>query len=224
MRVGITIVGLVATCIGCGGVRHVGEYSPKTRTYKQPVEQPEEAKRDDNGSLFTDEGALLGAVQDVRALAVNDVVVVQIVEMAEARRSATTDVDKDGGLDFALGAGGKDGLHLGESAEIDMGLNSANHGSTERRDNVRFTVAATVKERFANGNLFVEGHRVVMVNDEEHHYYISGVARPADIDAGNTIRSDRLADAQVELTGRGIVSDAQEPGWLTKFFKWISLF
>ena len=95
---------------------------------------------------------------------------------------------------------------------------------TARRDDVRFTVAATVKQKFSNGNLFVEGHRVVMVNDEEHHYYISGVARPADIDATNSIRSDRLADAEVELTGQGIVSDAQEPGWLTKFFKWMSIF
>ena len=106
----------------------------------------------------------------------------------------------------------------------DLALKSGNVGRTARQDDVRFTVAATVKKKFANGNLFVEGHRVIMVNDEEHHYYISGVARPADIDAGNRIWSDRLADAEVELTGRGIVSEAQEPGWITKFFKWINPF
>ena len=39
-----------------------------------------------------------------------------------------------------------------------------------------------VRRVLPNGNLFIEGHRVVLVNHEEHHFYISGVIRPEDID------------------------------------------
>ncbi len=207
---------------GCG-TGHIGEYTPKVRDYKQPVEQTAPDATDASGSLFVDNGALLDAVTDVRALEVNDIVVVQIVEIAQAERSASTDVDKNGGLSFGFGMGPATAATT-DGVTADLALKSGNVGRTARQDDVRFTVAATVKKKFANGNLFVEGHRVIMVNDEEHHYYISGVARPADIDAGNRIWSDRLADAEVELTGRGIVSEAQEPGWITKFFKWINPF
>ena len=216
----VIAVSVVASAVaGCGGL-HIAEYTPKDRTYTQPVEAPEAASTDEDGSLFVEQAALLSAVEDVRALGINDIVVVKIMEVAKAKRGASTDVEKDGGLDFSLGMGAGAVNNISAS----LGYESKNEGETARHDDVRFTVAATVKQKFTNGNLFVEGHRVVMVNNEEHHYYISGVARPADIDATNSIRSDRLADAHVELTGQGIVSDAQEPGWLTKFFKWISLF
>ncbi len=214
------LIGCLAAC----GVGHIGEYVPKNREYVQPVEPPEEEASDPNGSVFPQAGGLLSAVSDVRALKVNDVVVIKIVEVAQAERSAATDVDRDGGLDLSVWGGGAGGIGMQEGIGTSVGLSSKNAGRTARRDDVRFTVAATVKQKFPNGNLFVEGHRVVLVNQEEHHYYVSGVARPADIDSGNSIRSDRLADAHVELNGRGIISDAQEPGWITKFFKWISPF
>ena len=34
-----------------------------------------------------------------------------------------------------------------------------------------------------NGDLFVEGTKVVLLNEEEYHLYISGLVRPADIAA-----------------------------------------
>ena len=207
---------------GCG-MSHISEYTPKSREYKQPVEAQDAKPPDESGSLFVEQSPLLGAVTDVRALEVNDIVRVKIVEIAQAQRSASTDVDKGSGLDFGMGMG-PGAAAAGEGVSLQLGLKSKNEGRTARQDDVRFTVAATVKQKFANGNLFVEGHRVIFVNDEEIHYYISGVARPADINASNEIWSDRLADAQVELTGQGILTDAKEPGWITKFFKWINPF
>jgi flagellar L-ring protein FlgH len=72
-----------------------------------------------------------------------------------------------------------------------------------------------------NGNLFVEGHRVVLVNNEEHHFYISGVVRPIDIDQENSVKSSMIADAEIEFTGRGVLSDNQQQGWLSRYFGWM---
>ena len=64
-----------------------------------------------------------------------------------------------------------------------------------------------------NGDLFVEGTNVVMVSNEEHHLYVSGVVRQVDILANNTIPSSRIANAEIEYIGRGDVNDQQRPGW-----------
>ena len=53
-----------------------------------------------------------------------------------------------------------------------------------------------VSKVLPNGNLFVEGHRVILVNAEEQHFYISGVVRPIDIDQENSVKSSMVADAR----------------------------
>ena len=37
----------------------------------------------------------------------------------------------------------------------------------------------------------------------------------------NTVKSNLMADAEVEFTGRGVISDNQRQGWLSRFFGWI---
>jgi flagellar L-ring protein precursor FlgH len=64
--------------------------------------------------------------------------------------------------------------------------------------------------------MFVEGHRVVLVNSEEHHFYISGVIRPEDIDGTGSVPSSRMADAQIEFVGRGNLTTGSSQGWLSR--------
>jgi flagellar L-ring protein FlgH len=65
-----------------------------------------------------------------------------------------------------------------------------------------------------SGDLFIEGTKVLMVGEEEHHIYVSGVVRKIDIAEDDTIPSSRIADAEIEYTGRGDISDTQRRGWL----------
>jgi flagellar L-ring protein FlgH len=48
--------------------------------------------------------------------------------------------------------------------------------------------------------------------------------RRADIGADNSVASSRIADAQVEFTGRGDVADQTDRGWLTKILDFINPF
>jgi flagellar L-ring protein FlgH len=64
--------------------------------------------------------------------------------------------------------------------------------------------------------LFIEGTKVVMINNEEYHLYLSGLVRPTDIGQNNAIESTRIADAQIEFTGRGDLADQQRKGWLAR--------
>ena len=89
-------------------------------------------------------------------------------------------------------------------------------GDTARSGKLSGIIAVRVAEELPNGDLFIEGTKILMINNEEYHLYISGVIRPADIGNDNAIASSRIADAQVEFTGRGDVADQQRKGWLSR--------
>jgi flagellar L-ring protein precursor FlgH len=112
---------------------------------------------------------------------------------------------------------------INPEALLDAGskINFDAEAGTGRSERLTATVPVMVKKVLPNGNLFVEGHRVILVNNEEHHFYVSGVARPYDIDESNSVPSSRLADAEIEFTGRGVLSEGQKPGPVARFFGWI---
>ncbi|MEY4515424.1 MAG: hypothetical protein RLZZ450_7546, partial [Pseudomonadota bacterium] len=69
-----------------------------------------------------------------------------------------------------------------------------------------------------NGDLFVEGTKVILINEEEVHIYVSGAIRAEDIDSTNAVSSSAIADAQIEFSGRGVLSENNQQGWFTKLF------
>lgn len=208
------------------GPAHIQSYEPKRREYEPIVAaKPAEETRED-GAIWSPSAGGNTLVTDVRAYRTNDIVTVRVEELASAKRSAGTRTRRDGSIEF----GGDAFSLLRDNTALDperllyaeSGTAHDASGRTSRDDEVRFKVAATVTKVLPNGNLFLEGHRVVLVNDEEHHFYVSGVARPADIAMDNSISSVQLADAQIEFVGDGVMSEGQQPGWLTRILNYIN--
>ncbi len=226
MALGLCVA--VATS-GLACVKHIKPYEAKRRKYEPPVPfQQTEDTHNTQGSLWQDRGEGGTLFTDVRAFKVNDIVTIQIQETASADRKTSTSTDHDAGMEVGGDVNGILSRNLaGDPMKLVAGLSKtdfAANGKTSRTDEVEFTIAATITRVFPNGNLFIEGHRVVLVNSEEHHFYISGVARPQDIERDNSIVSYKLADAQVEFTGRGVISEGQDPGWLTRAMNYASPF
>ena len=161
---------------------------------------------------------------DARALRVNDLVVIKVEEVADARRSANTDIDRSSESSAEISAFlGMLGKLKGIDPSLENGIKMAGksstsfngQGNTGRTEYLAATVPAVVRKVLPNGNLFVEGHRVILVNAEEQHFYISGVVRPIDIDQENSVKSAMVADAEIEFVGRGVLTDNQKQGWLS---------
>jgi len=153
------------------------------------------------------------------------VVVVRVEEIANAERSSDTQLDRQarfsgdvGAFLARVGTPTFDATARG-TATSDNSLQAM--GSTGRSERLTATVPSLVRKVLPNGNLFIEGHRVVLVNQEEQHFYISGVVRPIDIDQQNSVASSRIADAEIEFTGRGVLSDNQNQGVLARFWSYI---
>jgi flagellar L-ring protein precursor FlgH len=109
-------------------------------------------------------------------------------------------------------------LHMGGGSTF------RGEGTTSRSEKLEATVPALVRMVMPNGNLFIEGHRVVLVNSEEHHFYISGLIRPVDIGQDNSVASHLIADAEIEFTGRGVISEKLDPPWLQRGLDFIRPF
>lgn len=213
------LLAAVLLSAACGTPMHVAKYQPKHRDYEVPAQAPAAGGAASPGSLWRDERSAAMLYTDARALRENDLVVVKIEEIADAKRSADTDLTRKGETAAGLSA-----LMDGSATlpVVDLKGNSSTTfkgaGSTGRTERLIATVPAIVRKVLPNGNLFIEGHRVVLVNSEEQHFYISGVVRPIDIDQENSVKSSMVADAEIEFTGQGVLTDTQKQGFLARLF------
>jgi flagellar L-ring protein precursor FlgH len=176
------------------------------------------------GSLWTNSSS--GLFADFRARSVGDIVTITVDETARASGEASTDTEREQNMDMGLGS------LLGFTAALQrahpdldpsslIGLMSehefSSRGETSRESRVRATLAVRVRRELPNHDLYIEGTKVILINDEELHIYISGVIRPEDIEQDNSVRSSLVADAQIQFSGRGSLTDNTSQGWLARF-------
>jgi len=109
-------------------------------------------------------------------------------------------------------------LDLAATGEWNAGGRASNVLTVSNR------TAVTVVDVLPNGNLVVEGAKIIRTNQEDQYAYMRGVVRPVDIAADNTISSTKIADAQVEFIPAGQLTDAQKKGWLLRAWEKVKPF
>jgi len=57
------------------------------------------------------------------------------------------------------------------------------------------------------GNLVVEARRTINMNNEKQTIFLRGVVRRGDIGPNNTVASDSVGDLELEIKGKGVISD-----------------
>lgn len=214
------------------GPPHIAPFTPRQRVYKQGnYAQLGESARPSRGSLFSD--ALPGYLEDTRAVRVGDMLMINVDENSDAQGTANTALTKSSsgtaGIDAFLGLVPmlrKAYPTMDPKKLLDYASQSqfTGTGNTSRNGQLSGTIAVRVVREMPNGDLFLEGTKVVLINNEEYHLYISGLVRPTDIAQDNSVLSSRVADAQIEFTGRGDLADQQRKGWFAKFVDWINPF
>jgi len=173
------------------------------------------------GAIWSERAARTLLGQDGNTREVGDLITVNIFESVTSSLAADTATSRKSTIGAKVAAllGIKSsivkanpniGPDISISTESDSSFNGS--GTTSRQTSLKGQLTCEVVEVLDTGNLRIYGSKEVRSNRETQHLVLEGVVRARDIRADNTVDSYLLADARIENTGSGVVSDKQGPG------------
>lgn len=180
---------------------------------------PMAGAQDENpGSLWSDQAQ--NPLLDRTARREGDLITVLVSESSTASFSAKTDASKaDNSSVPAPSVPFLWRILRGWLIQSD----SSNSGSGSTTNTGQFTAKLTgiVKKVLPNGTMVIEATKAIKVNKETQVFRLSGVIRRDDISPENTIKSELIAEADIQLDGKGMIADRQRRGILTRLLDWL---
>jgi flagellar L-ring protein precursor FlgH len=159
---------------------------------------------------------------DLKARRVGDVLTIKLNEVTAASKSAVTKTKK------ATAVANTGPTIFGKTITtkgvpiMNTSMNGSDsfdgEGASTQSNSLAGSLTVTVTDVQANGNLVVQGDKTLKLNQGDEYVHIAGVIRPADIATDNTVTSDRIADAHISYSGKGVVDSSNRVGWLARFF------
>jgi len=149
---------------------------------------------------------------------VGDIITVLLNESTQAARTQNTDVSREAKNSLPTGASTTIGNLHPLLDGIDLANNktsSTGKGTADQQATLSGSVAVTVVEILANGNLMVRGEKKLGLAEGTEVIQVSGVIRPEDVGPNSTVQSRRLANAQIAYRGSGDLANATRAGWGT---------
>ena len=155
---------------------------------------------------------------DDRAYRVGESLVILVVESTRAESSAATGVSKGVGISA-------DASDSHNSIGVALGLSGSGdgNGQTVRKGMATTQVSAVIEKVLPNNMVEIEANHNLIVNGESQTIKLTGLVRVRDIGENNTLMSNRIANAKIEIQGVGDVSDAQEQSIFYKVFSWLGI-
>jgi flagellar L-ring protein precursor FlgH len=175
------------------------------------------------GSLWTAGGSNRSMFADHKAAQVGDILTIVVSEAVAASNSQSKKSARDSSIADAITnfIYPSTGLHKGSLPSMALAGSAASSGSGDVSNNqsLNARAAVLVSDVLPNGNMVIEGARIVTFSGETQYVVLHGVVRPDDIASDNTIQSSNIADARVEFLSEGSLTDAQKRGWFIKLYE-----
>ncbi len=215
------IIGVVLATLlsGCGGLQKQVKDPHYAPSYPI-VSAPPKAS---SGAIYRD-GYGMTLFEDSKAHRVGDLLTIQLVESTNASKSASTSTAKDSSIDMpspTLLGGSGSFIYRGNDMlnnSVDFERDFEGDGNSSQSNSLSGSITVTVAEVLPNGNLVVKGQKVVSINQGDEYIRFAGIVRPIDISPQNTLRSTQVANAHITYGGKGVIDDANQKGWLARFF------
>jgi flagellar L-ring protein precursor FlgH len=213
---GCTFRLLVAAAVALAGTAKDKEKAPVLSPLDRYIQESMQRTQDpapeaSAGSIWSASSRLTDLARDVRAAQVDDIVTIYVVERASAVSKGATKSSRQSGVSASVNALGGLTKAAGPLANL-AGAKSQSQldgeAETSRQTVLTTTLATRVTQVLPNGNLVVEGAKDIQVNSERQLVTVRGVVRPSDLNSQNIVRSDRVAQLEVRINGKGVVGDA----------------
>ena len=185
--------------------------TPLDRYVHEATTRPSDARLASPGSLWSPSSRLADGARDLRASQVDDIVTIVVSEQSNATATGATKTARTSKANSSVTALAGVTRAAGPWANLAgvSGQTSLDgQGTTSRQTNMTTTLTARVIAVLPNGNLVLAGAKDVQINSERQEVMVRGVIRPIDLGADNQVGSDRLAQLEVKINGKGVVNDA----------------
>ncbi|HTR34831.1 MAG TPA: flagellar basal body L-ring protein FlgH [Bryobacteraceae bacterium] len=163
------------------------------------------------GSLWSPNAMFANLGMDLKAHQVDDIVTIVVNETFSAVATGDVKTSRQSSAQSAITAAGGITRATGPLANLaktntQTALQGA--GSTSRGAVLTANLSARVTQVLPNGYLVIEGTKRVQVSSENQVVTVRGVIRPVDLDVANTIPSDRIAQMEIQVNGKGVIGDS----------------
>ena len=211
----------LSACSAVDRIQNIGE-APKLAPVGNPagsqivaaIPRPQPITHDNN-SLW--QPGAQSFFHDPRAMHLGDVITVNVSVADTAKMQNTTTRSRtnseNANLTNFFGLEKVVTPAFDPTSVVKMGSDNSNvgAGSIQRQESISMTLAALVAQVLPNGNLVIDGHQQVRVNNELRDMRLSGIVRREDITQDNTVNLSQIAEARVTYGGQGTMSDVQQP-------------
>lgn len=204
----------VFSLVGC-----TGNPLKKEKETWTPTSIPEVSVPEANGSIYQGSQSFYPLFEDRRPRRVGDLLTIVLDEKASASKNSASNASNSASSSLTPTLLPKGLEKLGDFALDISGENDFNgSGGSSANNNLTGTITVTVMEVLPNGNFKVAGEKTIGINQGTEYIRFAGVVNPRTISGENTVLSTKVADARIEYTGKGYISDAQKMSWLQRFF------
>lgn len=171
------------------------------------------------------------AAPEARAFQVQDIIQVRVDEMARMSSQGRNDQRKNASFNAILNNWIRlNGFRRLEVDEFEDGKPQVRgsvqetyraENQVETTERLTLNIASTIADIRPNGNLVIEGHKDITINDITWRVALSGSCRQQDVGRDNTITSDRVIDFKLEKIEAGTTRDGYRRGWFkTAYDRW----
>jgi flagellar L-ring protein precursor FlgH len=176
------------------------------------------------GSLWSSSNTLGDLSTDYKAHKVNDTIVIVAAVQTTAAQSGDSTYQRtfqtSSGITGLAGAVNTTGLNPLFNANSSTALKGA--GATDSKTTFQTTLTGQVIDVLPSGNLVVEAHRLIFMNNQHEDVTVRGVVRPGDIGPNDIVSSTQLSNLEIEMKGKGIIANSTRPlNPITRAILWL---
>jgi flagellar L-ring protein precursor FlgH len=176
-------------------------------------QQVPEANSSSLGSLWNDSGRLSFLTGDYKASHVGDLLTIVVVHDMTANNANSVSTSRTFSANSGISAlpgqlktAGVAQLFSPNSSQALAGKSQASTTST-----LQTTLAGRIVAVLPNGLMVVEAERQLTMNNERQTVLVRGLVRAGDVGPDNTVASNHLGNLELELKGKGVLSDGTHP-------------
>lgn len=165
------------------------------------------------GSLWSDSGTMANVSSDYKAHQVGDLITIVVVQDITASNagsvSSARNFSANSGITALAGQLKTTGIANLFSPTSAQSLTGKGQAATS--SSLRTSLAGRVVAVLPGGALVIEAERQLTMNNEHQTVLLRGMVRRGDVGPGDTVASNAIANLELELKGKGVISEGNRP-------------